>query len=699
MDDGILVEMSTEKLDDSIQEYSALSWHWGSPKESRTIRINNKNTDHPELMMRSLPVRLNLLDALKHLRQRDRIVRLWVDAISIEQIDEDDDSPQTKDKHKEKSNQIAMMTNIYRDAHQVHVWLGEEGDDSSRAMQFVDKLVNLEDEDHIAGLGNNLYHPSTAPSMAEDIRALLNLLKREWFSRRWVVQEIAMAKHAILHCGRDSVSWAKLATAISILEKVGRDGAVNRILKQVPAPNNASDYIGNISSLPAYRLVQNTTAMFRGKEEKGFRTWRRTLEELVSYLAAFEASRLHDTIYAILGLASDFRPVRAMQAGEIDDFDHQQRPSLRKTDTAKWGRARDIVSFEVDYEKHPLVVYKKFLRLAIQKSGSVDIMCRPWAPTTGIDATGNPQKIDLPSWILSISKKPFRPNQLKDMVRYNPDPLVGPAGGKMYSASGLKKVFCSFPGIERHDVNRMIVQGFILGEIESIWDSGEFGNVPGSWLQAGGWEDESRAPRDELWRTLTADRNRQGEDPDHWYPLVFQRAVKDRGISYGLETSRLIHESTNTMFSELFRHVQAVVWNRRLMRVWGKYINWLRGPPENAESRHLGTLGLAPTSARKGDLVCIIFGCSVPLVLREDLSKTHTQPVTPNPMTNGDKSTAPDLPNDKTTHSSDASGDEVEENVKVYNLIGESYVDHMMDGEAISYFTEYKLSPQKFVLE
>ena len=37
---------------------------------------------------------------------------------------------------------------------------------------------------------------------------------------------------------------------------------------------------------------------------------------------------------------------------------------------------------------------------------------------------------------------------------------------------------------------------------------------------------------------------------------------------------------------------------------------------EQEEGEDPEALGLAPNSARKGDLVCIIYGCSVPLVLR-----------------------------------------------------------------------------------
>ena len=527
-----------------------------------------------------------------------------------------------------------------------------------------------------------------------------------------------MARDAIVHCGGESVSWTKLADAVALLEKVGRDGTINKILKRLPATNHVPEYIGNFSSMPAYRLVQNTTGLFRRQDELGFRTWRYTLEELVSFLAAFKASRLHDTIYAILGLASDFEPVDALKfeskvndtepkpvdalksESKVNDTEPklvdalkseskvnatEPKPNLRRANT-RMDWARTMEPFKVDYEKSPLAVFKEFLDGAIKKSQSLDIICRPWAPTSGFDAKGNHQNVDLPSWIPSLSRKPFQLTRDGNMVRYNPDPLVGPAlfRHKYYSASGLCKVYCNID-LKSPDSKHMTVKGFILDKIGETWDSGEFGNVPGDWLRAGHWKDVDKVPPDELWRTLVADRNAQGDDPDRWYPLVFQSAVKERGISYGFETYRLIHEGTNAPVAELFRRVQAVVWNRRLIRTQGQYMEWLTKEPRNC----LGALGLAPNNARKDDLICIIFGCSVPLVLRQ----AHRPKQSESPQLHASTTSA------KPQGASTSSKDNSEDGEKLYTLVGECYIDHMMDGEAIAYFKDQDICPQEFKLE
>jgi hypothetical protein len=74
------------------------------------------------------------------------------------------------------------------------------------------------------------------------------------------------------------------------------------------------------------------------------------------------------------------------------------------------------------------------------------------------------------------------------------------------------------------------------------------------------------------------------------------------------------------------RRVQSVIWNRKFFV--SKANRWI---------------GLAPTDARVGDLICILYGCSVPVILRP-----------------------------QTVDGRD-----------VWILIGECYVHGLMDGEAM----------------
>lgn len=116
---------------------------------------------------RRLAVSRELILALKYLRfpNEDRI--LWIDALCINQAD-----------HEERNHQVQMMSQIYNNATQVCIWLGEDNDDSATAISFIREIMKLENFDSISEKKEN----------AHKWRSLLLLMQRPWFSRRWVVQ-------------------------------------------------------------------------------------------------------------------------------------------------------------------------------------------------------------------------------------------------------------------------------------------------------------------------------------------------------------------------------------------------------------------------------------------------------------------------------------------------------------------------------
>jgi hypothetical protein len=47
-------------------------------------------------------------------------------------------------------------------------------------------------------------------------KALRALIARPWFSRRWVIQEILLAREAVMYCGGKVISWHDLQHAIRV---------------------------------------------------------------------------------------------------------------------------------------------------------------------------------------------------------------------------------------------------------------------------------------------------------------------------------------------------------------------------------------------------------------------------------------------------------------------------------------------------
>ncbi|KAI0858075.1 heterokaryon incompatibility protein-domain-containing protein [Xylaria cubensis] len=656
--DDVYVEISVEDLANNEcrnhKPYEALSWQWGKedPQGGNVIYIRNARNEECERTCESrheeeefesgyepMPVRPNLLWALKRIRQCYHGFKpfwLWVDFICINQANIE-----------ERQEQVQWMTEIYGNARRVHVWLGKPGypvdagardnivdEELETAVQHIKSLGKLDDANHLGSVDIGIRNKASL----HNLEPLFKLLKSGWFGRRWIVQEVGVAKRATVHCGDKQFSWEELTHAVALLETIGRDGSIDRLFKLRPDTRHVSEYAGNISALPAYRLIQNVSGLYRGLANQK-RSEARSLEQLVCYLVVFECSEPRDVIYAVLGIASDVRPIS---------------PSPRPDPVSRNQTSSDECEpFEVDYNEDILKVYTRFLEHAIKKSGSLDILCRPWAPANILTKENPPKTIKLPSWILDATHKPFRATARRKMVRYNPDPFVGPAvsRGSFYTASGRYRQKDESV-LVKIDPKAITVRGFELGKPSKIWDLAVHGSIPASWLKGANWFKASKPPPDELWRTLVADRTNAGIEPEPEYPSVIHQAVLEKGVEYGINTNEFLHETDNAAYYEVFRRVQAVVWNRKLIRA-----------KLDDEYGMEPCLGLVPAETRESDSIYIVGGCSVPLVLRKR-SASGTQ---------------------RTEY--DKKGKGKEENTagetEIYELIGECYINNMMDGRAI----------------
>lgn len=102
-------------------QYEALSYAWGAPEPKINILINGSNV---------LGVTKNCYDALFHLRRRYHRRALWVDAICIDQNENEEST-------RERNQQVKAMSGTYTRAKKVIVWLGcSESEDDTKMMLF-----------------------------------------------------------------------------------------------------------------------------------------------------------------------------------------------------------------------------------------------------------------------------------------------------------------------------------------------------------------------------------------------------------------------------------------------------------------------------------------------------------------------------------------------------------------------------------
>lgn len=133
------------------------------------------------------------------------------------------------------------------------------------------------------------------------------------------------------------------------------------------------------------------------------------------------------------------------------------------------------------------------------------------------------------------------------------------------------------------------------------------GVIPEPWLRLAKWDkavkshqfgDDPGEPPDDFWRTLVADRGTHS-NPPYYYARACSETVTRGGLGSGaFDTMALKSYERNSSIAEFCRRVQSVIWNRAMIRT---------------ES---GKLGLVSNRVKEGDLVCVLYGCSVPVILR-----------------------------------------------------------------------------------
>ncbi|MCJ1434866.1 hypothetical protein MMC27_004236 [Xylographa pallens] len=210
-EDKIECSLMTVPSTDRKLHYEALSYHWGVEEPTKEIWIRSFKGNFQGKAVKNIRsfhnlahhvkpqkfyIRPNLYAALSQLCGPKRELVLWIDALCINQ-----------DNQQEKNMQILKMAEIYSRAYNVCIWLGEGSKQSDMAIDFLPKILNLSQFDILINDQEMLKHWT----------ALADLTRSTWSSRRWVVQEIAYAKEATLHCGHGTIHWADFADAVTFV--------------------------------------------------------------------------------------------------------------------------------------------------------------------------------------------------------------------------------------------------------------------------------------------------------------------------------------------------------------------------------------------------------------------------------------------------------------------------------------------------
>jgi hypothetical protein len=193
----------------SNAEFESLSYTWGHPNDTTSILCDND----------LLPVPTNLAEALQGLRYADRSRTLWADAICINQSDDE-----------EKGSQVQSMRSIYSQAKRTLIWLGHAKDRHEQGVSkaatlsleiglwILQKSVKMKECPTISVWDSNRNQTRILlPFSGEFYLALIGMLKRPWFQRAWVVQEVVVSKKVTIVWDHAEYDWNDVMSAVRFM--------------------------------------------------------------------------------------------------------------------------------------------------------------------------------------------------------------------------------------------------------------------------------------------------------------------------------------------------------------------------------------------------------------------------------------------------------------------------------------------------
>jgi hypothetical protein len=309
-----------------VQEYEALSYVWGEAAVTIPITVNNKPFQATK----------NLEAALRALRRRDAERLLWIDAICINQASV-----------AERNREVRRMDQVYRNAVQVVIWLGdgtEPGnipvpqedidrtqipDETYELMGF---LANADEEE--AGDAENLLIQTG--NAVRGLKLLTIFFSRHWFTRVWILQEISVSKTATVLYGDKMIPWRWVVGVVDRLN-------TNKSFMQICAAVRAEKI----------QLCRVRTIRHRQNEDAALLPFH--LLDLLIQTRFFEVTDPRDRLYGLLGMVNE--------------------------------RLRDEKLLEVDYAKPVAEVFLGLSVFMLQKGMLSQSLCAVTSPVEG-----------LPSW-------------------------------------------------------------------------------------------------------------------------------------------------------------------------------------------------------------------------------------------------------------------------------------------------------------
>ncbi|KAH8821301.1 heterokaryon incompatibility protein-domain-containing protein [Xylogone sp. PMI_703] len=661
--DPISCHLETVSLD-SNDPYDCLSYVWGGSTEWRTIKLNGQ----------VVGVTDNLFVALRRMRLSDKSRVIWIDQLAINQDD-----------LVERTQQVLLMGRVYSQSSSTFLWLGEEptlvgeaqyhpeewvprtktrpyawgyrgpneeipsfgspwnGNDTNRGAETdgqdciydVFQLLNsfLIPANHIHLQDTSSFQPKVDGSLPDDtLKALDFLMKRPWWSRVWTFQEAILPPRALITYGpvtfpiMDMVHSCRLARKYLGTCCAGTYTALPQVYRDI---------------MERFLRIANTLYWPLDHRNRG---WSMSLELALSLVRDRNATDSRDKLFGILGLKlgweSDGRSVEPV----VPDY---------LMDTSDLYRQVTIKIIQIGYPSSSNML--SILGRCIHNDGSI-----PSLPSWAVNWTSPERfKYDAPSGLCSAcggKKTNFRvvdENVVSfDGVQFDTVQKVGDVFPISRTKEEFHNIFLSWQALARS------ATAYSPSEVKPLSpESMKIVGYYGELYQSQSWQDA-------FWRTVCLNRT-MGEGTQADAGLSLSRAKNSDETTFRT-WCMIYHPQLLDMFSgnedvEKLRQGSeggfdndqsrdSATMEHRLLHSFDAWINSAVTMKRLFVTRK-GYIGIGPWTTALDDKVAVFYGGGAPLLLRLDEEE----------ITKRDSSI---------TH-------------QLFKLIGECYVDGIMDGQAL----------------
>jgi Heterokaryon incompatibility protein (HET) len=574
---GFQCELTKCSLNDN-PEYYALSYVWGDSTVTKNILVNGK----------TFAATTNLIAALEILSvELHNSDLLWIDAICINQRD-----------IAEKNAQVQMMSSIFKKALAVVAWVGPEQGDSTEVIEIMNHLAAEIRSSKNAGV-EILSRPAPQQLLdrlnpeTSDMSLLSLILPREqgfvrllserlFWKRAWILQELVLAKEVLFVCGR------RANFGYSVLKEIGL------WLNSLPSAAKPADV--DWVTWSAFRFMVWGSFKVQMKiwslavtsddtlsSDKAYsRAWK--IFEFASLLAAADP---RDKVYSLLGLMS--------------------------------------IGIEADYSKAPEMIYREVAAIMFRR-----VPLDEWFQKTGIGF--GDRMSTLPTWVVDWNA----------LCKEGLGSFTEAVGGDAYNAdSGMPDLSAR----TKIDGDILTIFGTIYDEIEILAPfPGEIGSNA---REAFKFDLTGGLPNQGVLHTMIPPGIPRGQaslrlcldDKDliekrrfvinssffglaQFYLVMLQLGEGPQGLAFTYEsdsdgwTKIFLGENISPRTLELVREAEIQDNHRPYQAALVT-----RFPCHFGNARHFytrkGSLGYGPKGLQKGDLVCVLPGCRVPVILRK----------------------------------------------------------------------------------